>query len=304
VSATGGPATAAKTIAVFGGSGFLGRQVVGRLLDHGFSVRVATRHPQHQDRDRVTSVAADVNDEAAVAAAVAGCYGVVNAVSLYVERGGQTFESVHVEAAGRVAHQARAAGVARLTHVSGIGSDPASGSPYIASRGRGEDAVCQAFPRACLVRPAVMIGPDDAFVVPLARLLRRVPVFALFGRGDTRLQPAHVEDVAHGIARSLVIEAPAPIYELAGPQIYSYRELLELLRSRLGARTLLLPLPFSLWHGLAAGAELLPNPPITRNQVALMRVDNVVSGRFPGFADLGVLPQRLDQALPDILHGR
>jgi NADH dehydrogenase len=252
----------------------------------------------------VTSVAADVNDEAAVAAAVAGCYGVVNAVSLYVERGGQTFESVHVEAAGRVAHQARAAGVARLTHVSGIGSDPASGSPYIASRGRGEDAVCQAFPRACLVRPAVMIGPDDAFVVPLARLLRRVPVFALFGRGDTRLQPAHVEDVAHGIARSLVIEAPAPIYELAGPQIYSYRELLELLRSRLGARTLLLPLPFSLWHGLAAGAELLPNPPITRNQVALMRVDNVVSGRFPGFADLGVLPQRLDQALPDILHGR
>lgn len=304
MSATGGPATAAKTIAVFGGSGFLGRQVVGRLLDHGFSVRVATRHPQHQDRDRVTSVAADVNDEAAVAAAVAGCYGVVNAVSLYVERGGQTFESVHVEAAGRVAHQAKAAGVARLTHVSGIGSDPASGSPYIASRGRGEDAVCQAFPRACLVRPAVMIGPDDAFVVPLARLLRRVPVFALFGRGDTRLQPAHVEDVAHGIARSLVIEAPAPIYELAGPQIYSYRELLELLRSRLGARTLLLPLPFSLWHGLAAGAELLPNPPITRNQVALMRVDNVVSGRFPGFADLGVLPQRLDQALPDILHGR
>jgi NADH dehydrogenase len=149
-----------------------------------------------------------------------------------------------------------------------------------------------------------MIGPDDAFVVPLGRLLRRAPVFALFGRGNTRLQPAHVEDVAHGIARSLVIEAPAPIYELAGPQIYSYRELLELLRSRLGARTLLLPLPFSLWHGLAAGAELLPNPPITRNQVALMRVDNVVSGRFPGFADLGVLPQRLDQALPDILHGR
>jgi NADH dehydrogenase len=303
VSATGGPATGAKTVAVFGGSGFLGRQVVGRLLDHGFSVRVATRHPLHQDRDRVTGVAADVNDEAAVAAAVAGCYGVVNAVSLYVERGGQTFESVHVEAAGRVARQAKAAGVARLTHVSGIGADAASGSSYIASRGRGEDAVRQAFPAACLVRPAVMIGPDDAFVVPLARLLRRVPVFALFGRGDTRLQPAHVDDVAHAIARSFVIDAPAPLYELGGPQIYSYRELLELLRSRLGARTVLLPLPFSLWHGLAAGAELLPNPPITRNQVALMRVDNVVSGRLPGFADLGVLPQRLDQALPDILHG-
>jgi NADH dehydrogenase len=304
VSATGDPATAAKTVTVFGGSGFLGRRVVERLLDLGFSVRVATRHPQPQNRDRLTSLAADVNRDAAVAAAVEGCFGVVNAVSLYVENAGQTFDSVHVEAAGRVARQAKAAGVARLTHVSGIGADPASGSPYIASRGRGEDAVRQAFPAACLVRPAVMIGPDDAFVVPLGRLLRRVPVFALFGRGDTRLQPVHVEDVAYGIARSFVIDAPAPLYELGGPQIYSYRELLELLRSRLGARTVLLPLPFSLWHGLAAVAERLPSPPITRNQVALMRVDNVVSGRFPGFADLGVLPQRLDQALPDILHGR
>src|SRR3546814_9858384 len=172
-----------------GGSGFLGRRVVRRLLESGFAVRVATRHPQPSDRPGLTQVAADANDECAVAAAVEGACGVVNAVSLYVERGGQTFHSVHVEAARRVVGQAKAAGVQRLVHVSGIGSDAGSDSPYIASRGRGEQAVAEAFPGACLVRPAVMIGPDDAFLVPLAHLLRRLPVFALFGRGETRLPP-------------------------------------------------------------------------------------------------------------------
>ena len=297
-------ATAVKTVTVFGGTGFLGRRVVARLLDLGFRVRAATRHPQRDDRERLASVTADVNHDASVAAAVEGCFGVVNAVSLYVERDGQTFQSVHVEAAERVARQAKAAGALRLAHVSGIGSDPASNSPYIASRGRGEEVVRRAFPTACLVRPAVMIGPGDAFVMPLSRLLRRLPVFALFGGGETRLQPPHVEDVAHAIARSFTIEAPAPIYELGGPQIYSYRELLELLRSRLGTKTVLMPLPFPLWHGLAAVAERLPRPPITRNQVELMRLDNVVSGRFPGFAELGILPRRLDEALAELLPSR
>src|SRR3546814_8967785 len=119
----------------------LGRRVAERLADLGFAVRVATRHPEQQQRQGLTSVAADVNDEASVAAVVAGCFGVVNAVSLYVERSGQTFDSVHVEAAGRVARSAKAAGVERLAHLSGIGSDPGSSSPYIASRGRGEQAV-------------------------------------------------------------------------------------------------------------------------------------------------------------------
>src|SRR5690606_36115060 len=151
----------------------------------------------------------------------------------------------------------------------------------------------EAFPRASLVRPAVMVGRDDAFLVPLAGLLRRFPVFPLFGRGETRLQPPHVEDVAAAIARLLQSPAPAALYELGGPQIFTYRELVARLRHRLGARTLLLPLPFSLWLALAGVAERLPRPPITRNQVELMRIDNVVSGNFPGFAQLGILPRRL-----------
>jgi len=291
-----------STVAVFGGTGFLGRRVVDRLLERGFAVRVATRHPRQDSRDGVAGVVADINDERSVAAAVEGCYGVVNAVSLYVESGGQTFHSVHVEAAGRLARLARAAGVERLAQVSGIGSDADSSSSYIASRGRGEIVVRAAFPEATLFRPAVMIGPDDSFIVPLAALLRRFPVFALFGKGETRLQPPHVVDVAGAIARSFASDAPAPLYELGGPQIYTYRELVELLRGRLGTKTLFVPLPFPLWLALGSAAERLPSPPITRNQVELMRVDNVVSGRFPGFAELAILPRRLDESLPEILE--
>lgn len=296
--------TASGIVAVFGGSGFLGSRIVDCLLDEGFAVRIATRHPRRTRRDRLESIEADVNDEASVAGAVESCFGVVNAVSLYVERQGQTFHSVHVEAAERVARLARAAGVARLVHVSGIGSDARSGSPYIASRGRGEQAVGGAFPGAVLIRPAVMVGPDDSFIVPLADLLRRFPVFALFGRGDTRLQPPHVADVAQAVARCLVIEAPAAVYELGGPQVYRYRELLDLLRRHLGTKTAMVPLPFAAWRGLATLAEQLPNPPITRNQVALMRHDNVVSGGCPDFGSLGIHPRRLEDALPEILPPR
>lgn len=294
------PPAADRTVAVFGGTGFLGRRVVQHLVERGFSVRVASRHPRTGARPGIEGIAADVSHEVSVAAAVAGCFGVVNAVSLYVERGGETFHSVHVEAAARVARVAAAAGAERLVHLSGIGADPASASPYIASRGLGEQAVREGFPRASLVRPAVMAGPDDAFLMPLARLLRLLPVFPLFGRGETRLQPPLVDDVARAVAALFDKDTPAPLYELGGPQVYTYRELVELLRRRSGARTLLLPLPFALWHALAGLAERLPRPPITRNQVELMRFDNVVSGHFPGFAELRILPRRLDEAMTEI----
>lgn len=295
------PETASKTVTVFGGTGFLGTRIVDRLLDLGFSVRVASRHPQRPQRQGASAVGADVNDEGSVATAVDGAFGVVNAVSLYVEGHGQSFQSVHVAAAARVARQAKAAGVERLCHVSGLGADAASASPYIASRGQGETAVREAFPDACLVRPSVMFGPGDALVVPISQLLRRLPVFALFGRGKTRLQPVHVDDVAQAVAKVIATETPASLYEFGGPSVYSYRELVEMLRGEVSPRTLLVPLPFTLWHGLAAMAERLPGPPITRNQVALMRLDNVISGRCAGFGDLAIKPRRLDTALPEIL---
>ena len=186
------------TVTVFGGTGFLGGRVVRRVREKGFPVRVATRHPDHgrslfgSADPQVQSIGADIHEDGSVARAVEGAYGVVNAVSLYVERGKETFQAVHVAAAERLAGQARKAGVERLAQVSGIGADARSPSAYIRARGEGEQAVRQAFAEATVIRPAVMFGPDDAFLNTMLSLMRWLPVYPMFGRGETRLQPAFV----------------------------------------------------------------------------------------------------------------
>jgi uncharacterized protein YbjT (DUF2867 family) len=302
--------TARQPITVFGGTGFLGQRIVLRLLDHGFAVRVASRHPERSRtmfRERnsaVESIVADVSEDESVGAAVASTFGVVNAVSLYVEQGTHTFHSVHVQAAERVASRALRAGVERLVHVSGIGADEQSGSSYIRSRGMGEAAVRRAFPAATIVRPAVMFGPGDAFLTTIAALLRRLPVFAMFGRGQTRVQPAHVEDVAEAIARTLKTPLPRPTYEFGGPRIYTYEMLLRTIAGHVSSRAMLVPMPFAMWQALAVAAELLPHPPVTRNQIELMQVDTVAAPGIPGFDVLGIDPQSIEQALPTVLPTR
>ena len=296
-------------VTVFGGTGFLGRRVVRHLREHGFLVRIASRH---RDRGRqlfgdedpeIQSVEADIHDEPSVIAALVGAYGVVNAVSLYVERGQDTFHSVHVEAAQRLAAQARRSGVERFIQVSGIGSDPASPSLYIRKRGEGELAVRAAFAEALLVRPAVMFGPDDAFLNGMLRLLRWFPICPMFGHGRTRLQPAYVEDVAEAIARALQrSDLPARTFECAGPQVYSYQELLRSVARAAGRKPLLVPVPFAVWHVLAWTMQVLPSPPLTRNQVELMQVDNVPSPDLPGFANLGVCPRSIEEILREMLR--
>ena len=288
-------------VTVFGGTGFLGRRVVKHLLEGEFSIRVASRHPERTGA-LFESINADINDDRSVIAAVAGVEGVVNAVSLYVESGQQTFHSVHVTGAARVARLAREASVKRLIHVSGIGSDAGSASPYIRSRGEGEKVVRDAFPAATLIRPSVMFGRGDAFVGPVAKMLRHLPVFPLFGRGRTKLQPAHVEDVAEAIARAIQTTQSRMSYELGGPRIYTYRSLLEVIARHLRRKPLLVPTPFGLWHALASVAEMLPQPPITRNQVELMQIDSVASPGAPGFADFGISPTSLEDVLPEIVE--
>ena len=219
----------ARVVTVFGGSGFLGRRIVGHLRAKGFAVRAASRHPKPQKGDdpQLSSIAADIHDRASIDIAVAGAFGVVNAVSLYVERGRETFHAVHVAAAERLANAARKAGVESLVQISGIGADAKSGSAYIRARGQGEEAVRAAFPQASIVRPAVMFGRDDAFLNTLIKLLRSLPVYPMFGRGETRLQPADVEDVGEAVARLLQRTEPGALtVECGGPRIYSYEELL------------------------------------------------------------------------------
>jgi NADH dehydrogenase len=296
-----------RTVTVFGGTGLLGRRVVRHLREHGLSVQIASRHPDRGHRlfgldPQLQSVAADIHDERSVADALAGAYGVVNAVSLYVEHGQQTFHSVHVESAQRVAAQAHRAGVERLAHVSGIGADAASQSLYVRKRGEGELAVRAAFTDALLIRPAVMFGPDDAFLTTILKLLRRLPIYPMFGRGLTRLQPAFVEDVAEAVARALQgTETHAFTYECGGPRVYSYEELLRAVAHEAGLKPMLIPIPFAAWHALAWISETLPSSPVTRNQVELMQVDNVSSPAMPGFGQLGIAPHSVEEMLQQML---
>jgi len=295
-----------RIVTVFGGTGFLGSRIARRLSGHDLSVRIASRHPVRvpslAEGAALQSILADINDEGAVAAAVNGAYGVVNAVSLYVERGSETFYTVHVKAAERLARQAQRAGVERFVHVSGIGADVTSASPYIRRRGEGELAVQAAFANAIIIRPAVMFARDDAFLNTLVKLLKRLPAFPLFGRGKTRLQPVCVEDVAEAITRILQQTAANPVtFELGGPRVYTYEELLTLVAERLGKKPLFFFLPFPIWHSLARVAEMLPGAPLSRNQVELMEVDTVASAGMPGFDAVGIAPQPIEHALERIL---
>jgi NADH dehydrogenase len=300
------------TVSVFGGTGFFGRRLVQRLVAEGAFVRVAVRHPEGArpildavDPERVSVLRADIRDRASVAAALAGADAAVNAVSAYVEKGGVTFAAIHENGAETVAREAAAAGVARFVLISGIGADPASPSPYIRARGRGELVVRQAFPDATIVRPGAMFGPGDALFGTLAALAPMLPALPLIGGGRNRLQPVYVEDVADGVTRLLADSATAGrTYEFAGPGIYSLRELIEFALQLMGRRRLLLPIPFAIAELQARLFELLPSPPLTTSQVDLLRADNVAGGTLPGLRELAIEPKTVEQIVPTYIGVR
>lgn len=297
-------------VAVFGGTGFLGRRIVGRLLERpGLEVRAVSRHPERVvapegARGRLEAVRADVLDAESIAAAVDGVQAVMNAVGLYVEKGDLTFRAIHRDGAGRVAELSRQHGVQRLVHVSGIGADSQSSSDYVRARGQGEEAVREAFEDATIFRPSVMFGPDDALLNTLVSLVRRLPAIPMFGSGRTRLQPAYGGDVAEAAAEALAgPERPRSLYELGGPEVFSYRDLLSLVMGVAGHRRLLVPVPFFLWDAIAAAGGILPGtPPLTEGQVALMKRDNVAATEAPGLGDLNVQPTDVGTVLEGMVR--
>lgn len=294
---------ASGLVTLFGGTGFLGRRIAARLLECGLRVRVAARHPERireifKSAEGLETVRADVRDEASVAAAVEGAETVINSVALYVEQGDATFRAIHVEGARRVAEAAQQAGATKLLQISGIGAGTDAPSSYVRCRAEGEAAVREAFPQATIFRPSAIFGPDDAFLNTFVTIARRFPVIALLGRGTARVQPVFVDDVAEAVARFADGKGEAgQIYELGGPNIYSYRDFLELIGRHVGRRPLLVPVPVAVWDGLATAAKLLPNPPLTDAQVFLMSQDNVASPDLPGLKDLGVTPTSIETAL-------
>ncbi len=279
------------TVVVFGGTGFLGRSISRQLVEAGHAVRVASRRPAERAAADASLVTADILDEDSVVEALQGADAAINAVSLYVESRGQDFQMIHVDGAARLARLSRELGLSTLVHISGIGVSTNSASAYVRARALGEREVRKAFPDAVIVRPSVLFGPGDAFLRAL-RWLTMMPVIPLFGGGDMRLQPVHVEDVAAAVARAL--EMPAArgrVYELGGARAYRYRDLLQIVLEEQRRRRLLLPVPFAIWKLLAALSSVLPEPPLTRDQVILMQQDNVPGDAVGTFADLGIEPR-------------
>ena len=300
---------ASGTVTVFGGTGFLGRRIVERLSAAGVDVRVGVRRPERASfrpgDSRIEVLRADISDEAGVARAVRGSAAAVNAVGHYVETPGATFEGIHQQGALHVARQASQAGVGRLVHVSGLGADPASDSAYVRARGIGESLVGDAFDGATILRPSVIFGPDDAFLTRLAGIARHSPVLPLFGNGGTRLQPVFVGDVAKACVRVLAERCTGGrVYEIGGPRVYAYRELVGLVLRRIGRRPATIPVPFPVWNMLAAAMALHPDPPLTRDQVILMKRDNVVGEGALSLSELGIRPTPLEEVLPDCLPSR
>jgi uncharacterized protein YbjT (DUF2867 family) len=298
-----------EIVTVFGGTGYLGSAIVRALHSNGARVRVAARRADHDNiaglPESVTAVRADVRDEVSLEAALAGSRAAINAVGLYVEKDDETFESVHVRGAASIARLAARAGVDRLTHISGIGASASAASSYVRARAAGEHAVLEHFPHATVVRPSVLFGPDDGFLSAIDAITRRSPIFPLFGRGATRMQPVFVEDVADAVVKTL--EQPgvrARLCELGGPHILTYRQIVKAVLHFRGRRRVLLPVPFWVWRLQASALALVMNPPVTADQVILMRNDNVVARDVVSFGDLGITPRDLEALLPWCLEKR
>jgi NADH dehydrogenase len=302
---------AIKRVTVFGGSGFIGRHLVQRLARAGVRVTVAVRSPRHADflRPRgdvgqIAPVAADILDEAAVAAAVAGADGVVNLVGIMYPRGRYGFDAVHAEGAEIVAKATAAAGVPRLVQISAIGADAGSPSAYARSKAAGEAAVRAAFPQATILRPSVLFGPEDDFFNRFAAMARMSPALPMFGGGEVKYQPVYVGDVADAIVKSLTdANAVGRSFELGGPTVYSFEELMRLVLSETGREAALVKLPFFAADVIGTFAPLFPlgAPLLTRDQAKLLRLDNVVHDGAAGFNALGIVPIAAEAILPSYL---
>lgn len=266
-------------------------------------MRAVSRHSDRASdvlgaNDRITPIAGDVLDAASLEAALKGAEAAVNAVSLYVEKGAYTFDAVHVKGAANVAQGARRQGVRRLVHISGIGADLDAHSAYIAARGRGDEAVRSAHPDAVVLRSAVMFGSDDSLTSSVAGLVRKLPVFPLFGSGSTALQPVWVGDTAESVARLLdrPVAAEVPL-EVAGPEVMTYRQLVETIADAEGVSVHTIPVPFSVWHALALAGNVVPGVPVTRYQIELMQRPNVAHNS--GLDALGIAATPLTRFLRD-----
>src|SRR5215831_3767598 len=296
-------------VAILGGSGFIGRYIVKRLAERGDVLAVGARHAASAkflklkgDVGQVGLLNITIEDEALLPAFLAGNDTVINCVGILRESASRTFDRLHHTAPARLARLAREAGAQRLIHISAIGADPRATSAYARSKAAGEQAVRDAFPTATILRPSIVFGPEDQFFNRFAALAMVSPALPLVGGGLTRFQPVYVGDVASAAVRSIDDPAGAGrTYELGGPKVYTFRQLIELLLEEIRRKRLLIDIPFGIASLQARLMAILPNPPLTPDQVELLKRDNIVSSGALTLATLGITPTALEAILPTYL---
>ncbi|MDG4646993.1 complex I NDUFA9 subunit family protein [Roseibacterium sp. SDUM158017] len=305
----------AKLVTIFGGSGFIGRYIARRMAKEGWRVRVAVRRPNDAHFVRpygvvgqVEPVFANIRDDDSVRAAIHGADAVVNCVGILAETGKNRFGLVQHHGAARIARIAADEGVSRLVQISAIGADADSDSQYAESKGLGEQAVLEAFPQAVILRPSIVFGPEDQFFNRFAKMTRLSPFLPVVG-AQTRFQPVYADDVARAAVKGVLGEAEPGIYELGGPEVRSFRELMAMMLRIIRRRRLIVNVPF--WAGMMMGGAfdllqavtlgLFRNGVLTRDQVRNLRRDNVVTEGRKTFADLGISPVAMELVLDDYL---
>lgn len=301
-------------VTIFGGSGFVGRYISRRMAKAGWRVRVAVRRPNEAMFVRpygvvgqVEPVFCNIRDDASVRAVTTGADAVVNCVGILAEAGKQRFDAVQADGAARIARIAAELGVARMVHVSAIGANAESDSAYARSKARGEAAILQHMPDAMILRPSIIFGQEDQFFNRFAGLTRFGPILPVVG-ADTRFQPVYVDDVAQAAVMGALGLAPGGLYQLGGPEVRTFRELMEEMLTTIQRRRLVVNIPFPIARLMGASFDLLGKlsggliaGPVTADQVRNLRRDNVVGDTARGFADLGISPTAIEAVLPEYL---
>ena len=300
-------------ITVFGGSGFVGSQVVQDLARRGWRIRVAVRRPDRAYKlqtsghvGQIQAVRCDATDPAQVEAALAGADAAINLIGILYEGGGRSFKALHVDAARNIAAACAAAGVDRLVHISAVGANPESASRYAGTKAAGEMAVREVKPDAVVIRPSIVFGAGDGFLNRFAAMATMAPALPLIGGGKTRFQPVYVGDVAQAIARAVErTDAAGRTFELGGPEVLTFKEVLELILRETRRRNGLIPLPFFAARGIGSLAQLTGvvgiAPVLTRDQVVQLETDNVVADGAEGLAELGIEPTGVEAIAPSYL---
>jgi uncharacterized protein YbjT (DUF2867 family) len=298
-----------KFITIFGGSGFLGRHIVRALAKDGWRIRVAVRRPNtaHFLRPmgrvgQIQLLKTNIADDGSVDAAMRGADAAVNLVGILAPSGSQRFRTLHAEGAERIARAATAHRAVRLLHVSALGASADSPSLYARSKAEGEERVRAAFPGATIFRPSIMFGPEDDFFNRFAWLARLSPILPLIGGGHTRFQPVYVGDVAQAALNALNDPtSEGRIFELGGPEVLTFKEIMQMVLKQTHRKRLLMPVPFAVARVQAAVLGLLPKPLLTLDQVKLLQRNNVVADGALGLRDLGIAPIAAEAILPSYL---